>query len=95
MTVHHARIVALAAVLGVGALGVGPHLHAQSRVTELSLDVLRALAEQGDAEAQVNLGILYHRGEGVPQDDIQASAGIDLPPTRTTPARSTTSGSCL
>jgi len=30
------------------------------------------LAEQGDALAQFNLGILYHKGRGVPQDDAQA-----------------------
>lgn len=32
-----------------------------------------ALAEQGNAEAQVNLGILYHEGRGVPQDYAQAA----------------------
>jgi len=30
------------------------------------------LAEQGDANAQYNLGILYHKGRGIPQDDVQA-----------------------
>ena len=29
---------------------------------------IRILAEQGDAEAQCNLGIMYYNGEGVPQD---------------------------
>ena len=29
-------------------------------------------AEQGDAEAQVNLGLRYHDGEGVPQDYAEA-----------------------
>jgi TPR repeat protein len=32
----------------------------------------RPLAEQGDALAQYNLGILYRKGRGVPQDDVQA-----------------------
>ena len=31
-------------------------------------------AEQGDAEAQYNLGVRYHFGEGVAQDDQQAVA---------------------
>jgi len=31
-------------------------------------------AEQGDAVAQYNLGVLYHEGHGVPQDDAQALA---------------------
>lgn len=30
------------------------------------------LAEQGDALAQYHVGMLYHKGRGVPQDDVQA-----------------------
>ena len=30
------------------------------------------LAERGDALAQYNLGMLYRKGRGVPQDDVQA-----------------------
>ena len=30
------------------------------------------LAEQGDAEAQFNLGFMYANGEGIPQDDAEA-----------------------
>lgn len=32
----------------------------------------RPLAEQGDALAQYNLGVLHRKGRGVPQDDVQA-----------------------
>ena len=32
----------------------------------------RALAEQGNAKAQLNLGILYSVGMGVPEDDAEA-----------------------
>jgi TPR repeat protein len=32
----------------------------------------RPLAEQGDALAQYNLGVLYRKGRGVPQDNVQA-----------------------
>ena len=32
----------------------------------------RPLAEQGDARAQYDLGVLYRKGRGVPQDDVQA-----------------------
>jgi TPR repeat protein len=32
----------------------------------------RPLAEQGDALAQYNLGMLYEKGAGVPQDDVRA-----------------------
>ena len=33
-----------------------------------ALRLWRPLAEQGDAEAQVNLGVMYSNGRGVPQD---------------------------
>ncbi|KAG0042455.1 hypothetical protein BGZ83_000448, partial [Gryganskiella cystojenkinii] len=37
-----------------------------------SLDQLLKTADQGDAKAQLNIGVLYHKGEGVPQDDSKA-----------------------
>ena len=33
---------------------------------------LRPLAEQGNAEAQYGLGVMYEHGQGVPQDDAEA-----------------------
>ena len=33
---------------------------------------LRRLAEQGDAQAQSNLGVMYDTGQGVPEDDVEA-----------------------
>ena len=33
----------------------------------------RRLAEQGDADAQLNLGFMYATGEGVPQDATEAA----------------------
>ncbi len=33
---------------------------------------VRRLADLGDADAQWQLGVLYHDGEGVPKDDTQA-----------------------
>ncbi len=38
-----------------------------------ALKELRPLAEQGDAEAQCNLGYMYKGGKGVPQDDAEAA----------------------
>jgi uncharacterized protein len=38
----------------------------------IALHEWRPLAEQGDALAQYNLGMLYRKGRGVPQDDVQA-----------------------
>jgi Sel1 repeat len=37
-----------------------------------ALRILRPLADQGDAQAQYNLGVLYDNGLGVPQDDAEA-----------------------
>ena len=36
------------------------------------LDTVRQAADQGDAEAQYNLGVIYNNGEGVPKDDAEA-----------------------
>ncbi len=35
---------------------------------------LRSDAEQGDIDAQMNLGVLYEKGDGVPQDYVKARA---------------------
>ena len=37
-----------------------------------SLSETQRLAEQGDALAQYNLGVMYDNGEGVPEDDAEA-----------------------
>ena len=38
----------------------------------LAARLLRPLAEQGDASAQFNLGLMYAKGKGVPQDAQEA-----------------------
>ena len=55
MTVHQARIIALAAVL-VGTTALVPITRLHARQT---LDEMRVMAEQGDAEAQRRLGDMY------------------------------------
>ena len=51
----------------------------------------RRAAEQGDSRAQYSLGLLYDRGQGVPQDIIEASKWLNLStaaaPPRTREAR--------
>jgi len=42
------------------------------RAQAKSLPELRKLAGQGDAEAQWQMGVRFHSGEGVPHDDAQA-----------------------
>ena len=39
---------------------------------QTAMKIWKPLAEQGDASAQSNLGLMYDLGEGVPQDDKQA-----------------------
>lgn len=43
-----------------------------SKTRPVSPQALRLQAEQGDAEAQWKLGVLYHSGDSFPQDDAQA-----------------------
>ncbi len=38
----------------------------------------RPLAEQGDAAAQYNLGVMYREGQDVPQDDVRAHMWFNL-----------------
>ena len=60
----------VAAVAVLVTLAVG----AQAQTSEAeSFDALRAQAEQGDATAQLFLGITYSEGRGVPQDDAEAA----------------------
>jgi hypothetical protein len=50
----------------------GAEAYQAGKFTE-AMDKFKALAEQGDKQAQFNVGALYHHGEGVAQDDKQAA----------------------
>ena len=50
--------------VGVEAWGRGDY--------DTALKEFRLLAEQGHTEAQMNLGIMYSQGQGVPKNDVQA-----------------------
>jgi TPR repeat protein len=63
---HATRFVASVAVL------IALVLLNVSCESQTPTDALRARAEQGDAVSQVNLGHMYHTGEGVPQDYAEA-----------------------
>ena len=43
-----------------------------------ALREFRPLAEQGDAAAQHNLGVMYGTGRGGSEDDVQACAWLNL-----------------
>ena len=65
--VRHPALAAVVVTLGlVGSMPT----HAQT--PDETIAELRARAEQGDAVAQYNLGVIYATGEGVPQDDAEA-----------------------
>ena len=51
---------------------VGQTLQPKREVSASPVQGLRLLAEQGNAEAQFNLGLLYDRGHGVPKDKREA-----------------------
>ena len=39
-------------------------------------------AEQGNAAAQYNIGVMYYKGQGVPQDYVQAHMWFNLAASR-------------
>ena len=57
---------------------------------------VRAMAEQGDAFAQYNVGFMYANGLGVPQDDAEAVRWYRLAADQgNADAQVSTSGSCM
>lgn len=44
----------------------------------VALGIFRPLAEQGDAQAQVSLGVMYEEGWGVAQDNAEAERWMRL-----------------
>ncbi len=73
-------VLLLAALAGTAA--AGPYEDAVSAYERgdyaTTLRLLRPLAEQGDAIALFNLGVMYDNGQGVPQDNVQAYKWFDL-----------------
>ena len=49
-----------------------------NKLSPKDFESLKALAEQGDATAQLNLGVQYVDGNGVPQDYVTAYAWWDI-----------------
>ncbi len=50
-----------------------------------ALRLWRPLAEQGHADAQYSLGVMYNQGRGVPQDYVQAHMWFNLAAARLLP----------
>ena len=70
MTGRHTRFIVLT---GLAIAVVSAAVYAQVDIADL-----RARAEQGNALAQFNLGVNYTSGEGVPQDDVEATRWFRL-----------------
>jgi TPR repeat protein len=60
-----------------------------------ALPLLRPLADQGKAEAQMKLGFMYVTGEGIPQDYAEAVKWFHSRQTKDRPTHSAFSGSCI
>jgi len=72
MAIKRRSMVAIGVLLLLAVVaGLGRWYELQ-RAQPQSLVDLRKLADQGDAEAQFQMGVRYHNGEDVPQDDTQA-----------------------
>ena len=63
----------VACVTGAGADSFedGPSAYERGDYAQ-AMNLWRPLAEQGDAPAQFNLGVMYRHGQGVPQDLVRA-----------------------
>ena len=73
-----AGLVAIVLSLGLAApVAAGPYEDAMAAYDSgdhaTALRLLHPLADQGDAFAEFYLGIMYHNGEGVPQDYAMAA----------------------
>ncbi len=79
---RHAIIAVLLLAAHAGTAVAGPDEDAVSAHKRgdyaTALREFRELAAQGDADAQFNLGVMYHNGYGVPQDDVQAHMWFNL-----------------
>lgn len=49
---------------------------------ETALAEWRPLAEQGNADAQFGLGLMYRNGKGIPQNDADAMVWLSFPTSR-------------
>ena len=76
MRVRIVQLVLLTLVAVAGAANAGPFEDAVAAYEAgdyaTAYRLQRPLADQGFVKAQVNLGIMYVHGHGVPQDDVEA-----------------------
>src|ERR1043165_56419 len=68
----------LSSLPGVAAQAEDANAAIKRRDYPAAIRVIRPQAEQGDANAQYNLGLLYDNGLGVPQDKVRAYMWLSL-----------------
>ncbi len=83
MQTMRAILVTLFLAVGlVGPAAAGPLEDSQAAYNKgdyaTALRLVRPLADQGNAAAQYNLGLMYSIGQGVPQDYVQAHKWLNL-----------------
>jgi TPR repeat protein len=89
MNVRHALgaiilVLRFAAPAAAGPLEEGETAY-QSGNYETALRLVRPLAEQGNARAQFDLGVIYNNGRGVPQDYVLSYMWFNLSAARGEP----------
>ena len=62
----------------------------QTKADQKPIEEVKAKAEAGDAESEVELGRRYDKGEGVAKDQAEARSGIAKPPNKISPRLNTT-----
>ena len=81
-TLKHAVAAVLLVLSFVEPVAAGPLGDADAALKRrdyaTALRLIRPLAEQGDANAQYNLGVFYDNGLGVPQDKVRAYMWFNL-----------------
>ncbi len=71
-TARGSSVTAVEASSTVSRRNAGDRGSTDQRVPVRSVADLQTLADRGDSEAQWQMAVRYHNGEGVPQDDTQA-----------------------
>lgn len=81
-TLNHAVAVIILAFSYAESVAAGPLEDADAalkrRNYQTAVRLILPLAEQGNADAQYNLGVLYDNGLGVPQDKVRAYMWFNL-----------------
>src|ERR1039457_6997963 len=76
LTLTPAIVAALLMLSFAAPVAAGPFEDARAAYTArddaTALRLMRPLAEQGNADAQLLLGVIFAEGRGIPQDDTEA-----------------------